>query len=235
MAHHFFRQSASRPVPYGPMRHPPREVIRRHRHDEGFVALVLEGTYVESGDTGHHRVSAGDVIVHNPWESHVNAIGGRGAQVLVLPFSNRWELAARGTIADPDRVARIAARDGRAAIEEMAETFTPVATEPADWPDQLAADLRRDPGLELGTWAEAKGLHPAGLARGFRAMFGVTPADYRLQQRAHRALAAILHSPAELAHIAYEEGFADQAHMTRAVRRVSGTTPASIRRMMIGR
>ena len=46
---------------------PARQTVQpgalpRHRHAEGYVAVVIAGGYEEAGDTGRRRVSAGDVV-----------------------------------------------------------------------------------------------------------------------------------------------------------------------------
>ena len=76
------------------MRHAPRESLPRHLHDHAFAAVVLSGGYVEAGDTGRHWMEAGDVLLHQSWESHLDRFDGRGAEVLVLAPSTRSTTAA---------------------------------------------------------------------------------------------------------------------------------------------
>lgn len=45
------------------MYHTPPDVLPRHQHAGGFAAVVLRGRYAEAGDTGCHRVTAGDVLI----------------------------------------------------------------------------------------------------------------------------------------------------------------------------
>ncbi|QUM71053.1 helix-turn-helix domain-containing protein [Sphingopyxis granuli] len=63
------------------------------------------------------------------------------------------------------------------------------------------------------------------LSRGFRAAYGCTPKAYRADVRARAALAAARASGESFAAIAHRLHFTDQAHMTRAVARISGVTP----------
>jgi AraC-like DNA-binding protein len=213
--------------------HSPGERLARHRHDNGFAAVVLSGGYVEAGDTGRHRVTAGDVILHQAFESHLDQIDRRGAQVLVLPLPfGPGAAAARGRVADPDLMARLTAVDAWAAAEALAEGFQPTEVAPGseDWPDALARRLLADPDLSISLWAEAKGLHPGSVSRGFQQQFGVTAAAFRATARAHRALAALDDPALSLAQVADDCGFADQAHMTRAIVGLTGSTPRQLRR-----
>lgn len=66
------------------------------------------------------------------------------------------------------------------------------------------------------------------LARQFRRLYGTTPYRYLLMRRL--ALARqLVHQGRDLAEIAYESGFADQAHFTRMFKSTFGLTPARYR------
>jgi len=213
----------------GRLRHAPRALLPRHCHREAFVAVVLAGGYAEAGDTGHHRVAAGDVIFHQAFESHLDRFSVPGAEVLVLPLLDNWEGPQVGSIDDPDAIVRASETDPSEALERLVAAFTARAAAAADWPDTLARLLQDDPGIRLADWADATGLHPASLSRGFAQTFGTTPAAYRLAQRTRRAIAAVTNSRAPLSQIAFDCGFADQAHMTRSVARIAGVTPGALR------
>ncbi len=69
----------------------------------------------------------------------------------------------------------------------------------------------------------------------FRSVVGVAPKHYELLGRLLRANAALRSpNPIPLAVVAAEAGFADQAHMTRDLRRFIGNTPSQIRRLAPG-
>lgn len=220
----------ARPADAGRMRHGASENLPRHRHDEGFAAVVLSGGYVEAGDTGRHRTEPGDVLLHRPCEHHLDRFDRRGAEVLVLPLGHHWTGPIHGRLADPDALVRLAEVDPHQAAARLLAELSPKPGPASDWPDLLARALRADPSLGLADWARASGLHLGSLSRGFRQVFGVTPAAYRLTQRAHRAIDALLRTAAPLSAIAHDCGFADQAHMTRAVHAAAGASPAALRR-----
>ncbi|MGZ6038728.1 MAG: hypothetical protein ACXWKR_08660, partial [Phenylobacterium sp.] len=175
----------------GRLRHPPCQALPRHPHAHGFAALVLRGGYVEAGDTGRHRMEAGDVLLHQAWESHLDRFDARGAEVLVLAIDDRDAAPVTGRVADPDAIARLADRDRDEAARQLRAALAPRATTQGDWPDLLAQALRADPTLPLTPWARERGLHLGSLSRGFRQVFGVTPVAYRLVQRTRRAMAAV--------------------------------------------
>jgi len=89
------------------------------------------------------------------------------------------------------------------------------------------ADRRLLPGVLLLTCsqADAHGIVPETLSRGFAKVYGTTAATFRAEIRARRALGQIIRTGISLVEIAAAVGFADQAHMTRAVRALTGATP----------
>jgi len=211
----------------------PRQTVApgclpRHRHAEGYVAVVLAGAYEEAGDAGRRRLCAGAVVAHSPFEAHLNRTPGAGAAVLNLPLP-ATALPGFGRVDDIDGLARLAARDPAEAAAALAEAFEPVAAAPIDWPDLLAAALIRDDVPRLGCWAAAMGLSAEHVSRGFTRVFGVSPQRYRLEARARAALADLA-GAASLAAVAAQHGFADQAHMTRSVRAVTGLPPGAWKR-----
>jgi AraC-like DNA-binding protein len=209
--------------------HAPHEVLARHQHAHGFAAVVLAGRYSEAGDTGFHRVESGDVLIHHAFESHLDRFEAAGGEVLVIPLTHAWTGPLLGRVRDADEVVRAAERDAPAAATVLAGEMFARPSEPQDWPDLLAREMRDDPALALGSWASARGLHRGSISRGFRQVFGVTPVHFRLVARTHLAIRALRDTHAGLADIAHACGFADQAHLARAVRAVCATSPARLR------
>lgn len=199
-------------------------------HADGFFAVVLSGSYVEAGDTGRHRVAAGDVIVHRPYERHLDRFARGGAEVLVLPLAKSWPKAVVARVDNPDAIAKMAERDVEAAraglMAELIEQDPPMQ----DWPDLLARDLLADPNLSLASWAELHGLHPGSLARGFGQQFDISPDSFRTVVRGRRAVENIVSTGDPLSAIASDHGFADQAHMSRTVKVLTGHSPNALRR-----
>jgi AraC family transcriptional regulator len=77
--------------------------------------------------------------------------------------------------------------------------------------------------------ATAAGLSPAQVTALFRTAMGVSPHRYLMQQRVERARHLLQHTPMTIADVAALTGFVDQSHLTRVMRRVTGTTPAALR------
>jgi AraC-like DNA-binding protein len=225
----FTPHSAFRPTTPGHLQHVSSECIPRHVHDVAFATVVLAGGYVEAGDNGRCRAEPGDVLFHRPYDYHLNLVGCRGARVIVIPHDSRVALSfPYGRLRDPDRVARLGEEDIASALEETLIQVIPHSICAEDWPDLLASAIRDNPSLRLSDWARAYGIALGSISRGFKQVYGVTPATYRLVQRTHRALDALSSNTASLGAIAQHCGFTDQAHMTHVLRRFTSTTPRAL-------
>lgn len=205
--------------------------IDRHRHDLPYATVLLSGSYEEAGDAGRVTAQAGEVLLHAPFSCHLNRIANQRTQVLdlPLPFDGR-RYPARATIVDPDRMVRLSEHDPPAAVACLLEQLVPLGMTSESPPDRLASALGRPRPLAIGRWAQEQGVSREHLSRQFRAMFGVTAATYRAENMAREAWFAIVNSDDGLAHVAADAGFADQAHMSRAVSCLTGRTPGRWRR-----
>lgn len=209
-------------------------VLDRHRHTESYLALVLRGSYEEAGDRGCFRVQAGDVLLHSAFEAHVDRYHSCGAEVLdlPLPFWTTWRHAAMH-VSDPDTIAQTAERDPHEAVARILAVMQPADRVVDDWPHRLALAMERDPYLRLDAWASEHRIAEATVSRGFRKVFGVSPSSYRAQQHARRATHLAASSQMRLDDLAQVSGFTDQAHMTHAVRTLTGLTPGAWRRQAV--
>lgn len=203
--------------------------LSRHRHPEGFVAVVLGGGYLESGDAGRFNVVEGDVLIHAAFEAHRDEVSSAGAEILNLPCPKALQEMHYCRVAEPTALAKLAERDSCEAQLMLAETAILCVPRLSDWMDLLAAQLRTLEPFSLANWAKAHDLAPETISRGFSRAYGISPHLYRAEARARRAIADVRNSARSLAAVAAKLGFSDQAHMTRAVRALSGRTPGQWR------
>jgi AraC-like DNA-binding protein len=85
--------------------------------------------------------------------------------------------------------------------------------------------------LRLAEIADAVGRHPVYLATSFRRAYGETIGDCVRRLRVERARRELEQSDAPIADVALTAGFANQSHLTRTFRKVTGMTPAAYRRL----
>lgn len=206
----------------------PGRVFHRHHHLGGYAALLIEGSCEEAGDCGRFRLRPGDVLFHRPFEAHQDHVGSAGARFINFLLPEAAQLTF-GHVDDLDIIIRTYERDPHEAATLLLEQLRVRYDGEKDWPDLLARRLAAPPLFRLDEWAAAYGLHPNSLSRSFKAAYGVTPKRYRFEQAVGRAARRLRQSSDPLSMIAAECGFADQAHMTRAIAELFAVTPRMLR------
>lgn len=78
--------------------------------------------------------------------------------------------------------------------------------------------------------ARETSLSPAHFARLFKKSLGLAPHQYVLRSRIERAQRLLAETAKPVSVIAYECGFADQMHLTKVFRRLTGSTPSAFRK-----
>lgn len=216
---------------YSPSRLPGSSIIGRHHHARPYATVILSGSYEEAGDAGRFRVEPGDVLFHSTFSAHGDRISEKSAQVIDLPLplaASHW--SGRGRIVDPDFLVRLSGRDRVEAVRYLLDRFRPVDLAERDLPDLLAEALRCAEPPTINGWADSVGQSREHVSRQFFRLYGVSPARYRSEARARSAWQEIVTQQLSLAAIASGAGYADQAHMTRAIKSLTGLTPAAWRK-----
>jgi AraC-like DNA-binding protein len=208
--------------------------LPRHRHLHAYATVVLAGSFEESGYNGRIRATAGDVLIHPALDCHGNQMVSGGLKLIRLDWPDATGIGGLYRLDNVDEIARTAEKDVIEATHRLKsalrERCKPSPGQRNDWPDLLLGDLAKYPATEIGAWAEANGLARATVSRGFLAAYGTAPSILRAELRARSAWLRITRGSDCLCTIATETGFADQAHMTRWVRRITGAPPAAWRR-----
>jgi AraC-like DNA-binding protein len=101
--------------------------------------------------------------------------------------------------------------------------------------DATREALAADPGLGLLQLARAVAVSPHHLSRIFRAETGETISRYRNRVRVRLALERLAEGDDRLARLARDLGFADQAHLSRVVRKEVGSPPSWLRSAFVER
>jgi AraC family transcriptional regulator len=93
-------------------------------------------------------------------------------------------------------------------------------------------EARLDGDLRLDELAQVVGLSASHFVRSFRRSTGKTPYQFLLHRRVARAQMAMRDRRTPLAEVALVSGFADQHHLARVFRRITGVTPSTYRRSL---
>jgi AraC-like DNA-binding protein len=209
---------------------PEKFTLPRHRHVRPYATVVLAGRFLENGYIGRICAEPGDVILHPSLDCHENQMLTTGIRIIRLEWHDSYSTPGLYRIDDINTIARAAEKDVTLATlmlrEELGKRRIVAPNRKNDWPDLLAANLRRDVSLELSAWAEAYGLAAETVSRGFAQAYGVPPKVFRAELRTRNAWLRITRTDAPLSAIAAETGFSDQSHMTRWIQAMTGASPS---------
>jgi AraC-like DNA-binding protein len=207
--------------------------LPRHRHLRAYATVVLAGSFEESGYVGRVLATAGDVLIHPALDCHANQMVSAGVKLIRLDWSDTSGIGGLYHLNEVDELPRVADKDVREAAFLLERCMQGQrVTSPGrrnDWPDLLLGALNEDASIEIGGWAESNGLARETVSRGFAAAYGAAPSLMRAELRARTAWLRITRGSDCLCKIAADTGFADQAHMTRWIQRITGATPAAWR------
>ena len=228
-----------------------------HRHDRPHLCFVVDGGFTEALGDGPAELGREALRLSPAGSSHELRAGAGGARLLVVHVDD--DEPGREALArlDDTRVRRggpaagwglelaelLTARDetSPARLEQATRVLVAQAARaagprrpapPPRWLRAALAELERGlPGAapSAGELAASAGVHRVQLSRAFREHYGTSLSAHVLRRRVDRAWQLLRESPHPLGQVAYEAGFADQSHMTRALRAATGLTPGRIR------
>ena len=200
---------------------------------DGCTDLIWEqghGAYVAGPDTGPvaTTMAAGTVVLG------VRLRPSAGGPALGIPLSELRDLRADLADLRPAQARQLtAALDPEIAAAQMLDMTAALVADGAPDPEVTwAARLLRDPAARAEDVAAEVGLSLRQLRRRCQAAVGYGPKTLQRVLRFRRFVARVDARPEvlDLAAIAVEAGYADQAHLTRECGQLAGLTPAALAR-----
>jgi AraC-like DNA-binding protein len=232
----------------------PAMKIGTHAHDRPVVVLVLEGTVTTTGtSTFTHGPNAVRTVPAG--EKHSNSYGSKGARCFLVEIrpelrehlGRHVELLEQplpsGAVGAADVFRRmyeefaldddVAPLAIQGCLLELVARLARVAMRSAAPPwlsrvRDILSDRSRG-AMSIRELSVAVDVHPVHLARQFRLYYGCSPSTFVRLLRVDWARRALRQTDQALSSIALEAGFADQSHLTREFRRLTGMTPARYR------
>jgi AraC-like DNA-binding protein len=207
--------------------------VPRHRHLQAYATIIVSGALEESSYAGRVRAIPGDVLIHPDLDAHANHRISPTLRLIRLPWRDRNGIGGLRHLSNLDEIVRAAEKDVHEAIALLVAALDAglpgCPGEQNDWPDCLAGDLGRNSSMSLGMWADEHGLARETISRGFAKAYGIAPEVFRAELKTKTAWFRITRESERLGTIAVESGFADQAHMSRWVHRLTGLPPLAWR------
>ena len=239
-------------------RYRPGLVLPKHVHDRTCIGYVIEGQCEEQISGGVMDLSQHKMFFRPAGEIHANRAGSNGFRCLIAEVTDGWldRIRDYGTLPSQPccfHNADISWLSMRLYQEcRLGQIASPLAIEglmleiAAGFVREQRADGHRDSPVWLKRAREALhehcheavhlsvvagwvGIHPVHLAREFRKHEGCTVGQYVRKLRVESASRKLTESDLPLAVIALEVGFANQAHLCRTFKLVTGISPARYR------
>jgi len=238
----------------------PNRIMPAHAHDTLGISVVLRGAVEETSGRSTEHAGVASAVIKPPGTVHANRFGPDGARLLAVELSaeravglldhqgclDRWRwvrllralgVAGRGLLElsraqqASDEALENVAIDLVAALDDDVRVWS-AAIAPA-WLARVRERLEDDYGrpCRVRELALEAGVHPVYLARRFRRQFGASVVGYLRAVRVRAAVRELAEADRSLADVAYHTGFADQSHLTRTLRAMTGLTPLDYRLM----
>lgn len=219
--------------------------IPLHEHRDAYVTFVLQGRYRERSSGASREYDRRDAVIHAPAERHEDVFPFGAATCLNIhgaSFDRSVHVRSTMTSMIPMRLQQeLREPDALSSMVVealMLELFVAGARESTAaraprWLTEARSlvEARFRQPLALSDIAAAVEVHATHVARAFRTHYGTTVGELIRHLRVDYAKERLA-SPAPLKEIALDAGFADQSHLTRTFRRVTGFTPAMYRRSL---
>lgn len=233
-------------------------VFAPHTHETLMLGFIWHGRKRFRAAKAVHDVAAGGLSIVNPGDTHTGGVLGTDQLLRYTAVYPSAELLAeaglpagadlRPSVIEEPRLNALFSRalaptaDAAEVEESLLIALSGVASRFAQSPapperahsravrravEYIVSDIAAEHRLE--NIAGVAAISPRHLIRSFRGSIGMTPQEFVRQERVRQAAARLRRGEAT-AQVAHLVGFADQPHMTRAFRKVMGTTPAAYAR-----
>ena len=241
--------------------HKVAKSIAAHTHDSAYFALVLQGEIEESLRGKYVQYSPFTVAFNPLGTRHDGRVGDKGVRLFTVQIGERWFKSFREYARFEETIPEFHAgklvwlaarlfreyREGRAASDLAVESITwemlalaahcgePQEKHAPLWLtriiDRLHSQFHQP--LTMTDLAAEAGVHPVHVARVFRQFHGCNAGEYVQRLRIQLACGQLTRDDLPLSEIALTCGFADQSHMTRIFKRITGSTPSAFRELLM--
>jgi AraC family transcriptional regulator len=238
------------------LEHTSARKLPLHTHNAPYYAMLLRGHYRESSRRGEIDYRPLTMVFHPAETSHTDEIGPRGGLFFTIELDEGFlgELAAAGGSATPpvslqDPASSWAAlrlyRQSLAGslttlslqeslVEIVTRTLGTCLVKETMAPQWLARVIeviqaRFTERITLEELSREADVHPVHLSRVFKARMGTSMTSYVHRLRVEYVARLMAERQCDsLAEIAQRSGFADQSHLCRVFKRITGSTPREI-------
>jgi AraC-like DNA-binding protein len=230
---------------------PASTMLMGHRHRRWHLVIVWAGSLDEEVHGRIHTMAVGSCRISPPFEQHNMVVGSDGLTCAIVSLEEAWVDALefpRSSLFLSSPITKVPLSEIRSGAEKwsselerellLRQTLATIRAESDGRDPQHAPSWIKDAGAAMQLTPQdcriARLVEQSRVSRmhfsiTFRKHFGLKPVEYRTAYRLLRALRLLQSSEAPLAEIAHDCGFADQSHLTRALKLKFGITPSLVR------
>jgi AraC family transcriptional regulator len=244
------------------LKHKHARKLPNHTHELAYFCLLLDGGYSERLAQKVIDYKPMTIMFHPPSTTHGDEIGRHGGHFFSIEIQQQWLDRLREYTGTCDLSADLHGGDlvwlatrlfreyknlndcSPLAIEGLLLEMLAVVgraketkerREPA-WlarvVELLHADFRQR--ITLNHIAKSVGIHPLHLSKVFRQFRRQNIGDYTNRLRIQYCCRELSDPEVDLATLAVAAGFADQSHLTRTFKKLTGLTPRTFRSTVLG-
>ncbi|MCO6492963.1 MAG: helix-turn-helix transcriptional regulator [Phaeodactylibacter sp.] len=221
------------------------------------LSIVLYGELEEHTLRHSARARPFSVVAKSEAVTHRNHFGPKGARLLSVVFENEafrpfaeagglpcwrwfhnWEIARESLnflrAIQSGREERTVRENAIHLVAALGAEEVGLQKSPPLWVRYIAEQIQDHcyENLLVQELAQVAEVHPVYLARAFRKYYGCSVKEYQHRQRLRSVLGQLAAREAPLAHLAFDLGYADQAHFSRIFKREAGITPGQFQKLI---
>ena len=237
-------------------RYEPGFSISEHYHENDYISILTQGTYLEKSKTEQSAIEAGNIIFRPKEYNHSNAFTENGGTCFNIEFKKDWAKTLDFKFRLPTSFRNY--KTGRfAPFYTLVHQFVNHQVVPGnnteliyEWLFQINQDIPiagRQPWIakvktileeelvvfhSLSSLSERIFVHPVYLSGTFKKKTGMTVSEYQLEMKLKNAMHLLLTTQSSITEIGFGNGFFDDAHFIHAFKNKYGISPYQFRQAL---
>ena len=230
----------------------PGQEIVKHHHENNYLSLLVQGQYLEKGNTAENLIGAGD-LVFRPYDyDHANVFNEKEGICFNIEIKKNWKdfvdfdfnIPAKTTIYKAGSLPAVYRllhsvlnnADQDTCQEAALDCFldfaqgSPISSR-LPWVSKIVKILENETDVHhsIQSLSERVYIHPIYLARAFKEKTGFTIGEFQVRAKVQKACSLLFKSSYSVAEIAFLSGFCDAAHLINTFQRVFSSSPHQLR------
>jgi len=229
--------------------------IQKHYHDNGYLSILIKGSYDEKNTTENKLIFCGDILFRPSLYTHQDSFENQGGACFNIEFKPDWAKHLNTNL-------KLPAKLNYYKTGSFPSLYKSFINFQADYNEELSFEYICDWLFQINQMNLAKGslpwinkitqileneldcfhsiqslservyVHPMYLIRAFKERIGITIGEYQLKMKIENSVSLLMNTSLSISDISYRNGFYDDAHFIRTFKSVYSTSPHQFRLSM---